>query len=167
MVLTVQSGTHSTVRSEPSSTPPGSPPPAGVHRTGRGPPVRSRLHTTSSVPLGLSLELCPSPNLLGRSGWVRKRSTAARHTLSVNFRSEQTKANRLVRPLGLQIATSVHRKQHRFTESNPGSQIRKQHQFTERNTGLHNTTGSSWPSQDRSQVHPAVRGLRQSLILLH
>ena len=33
------------------------------HKTGRGPPVRSRLHTTSSVPLGLSLELCPSPNL--------------------------------------------------------------------------------------------------------
>ena len=28
---------------------------------------------------------------------IRKSSTAARHTLSANFRSEQTKANRLVR----------------------------------------------------------------------
>ena len=56
-------GTHSPVRSEPSSPPPGSPPCAGGHRNGRGPPVRSRRHTTSSVPLGLSPELCPSPNL--------------------------------------------------------------------------------------------------------
>jgi hypothetical protein len=47
------------------------------------------------VPLELSSELCPSPNLLGRSGWVRKSSTAARYTLSANSRCEQMKANRL------------------------------------------------------------------------
>ena len=40
--------------------------------------VRSRRVTTSFVPLELSSEQCPSPNLLGRSGWVRKSSTAAR-----------------------------------------------------------------------------------------
>ena len=86
--------------------------------------VRSRRVTTSIVPLELSSELCPSSNLLGRSGWVRKSSTAARYTLSANFRSEQMKANRFVRrlqPIGSQEATSVHQSQHRFTESNTSS----------------------------------------------
>ena len=86
--------------------------------------VRSRRVTTSIVRLELSSELCPSPNLLGRSGWVRKSSTAARYTLSANFRSEQMKANRFVRRLqriGSQEATSVHQTQHWFTESNTSS----------------------------------------------
>ena len=102
--------------------------------------VRSRRVTTSIVPLGLSSELCPSSNLLGRSGWVRKSSTAARYTLSANFRSEQMKANRLVRRLQPKVP-------------------RKQHQFTERNTGLQNTTGSSWP-----HLRTTVRSIRQSAV---
>ena len=55
---------------------------------------------------------------------VRKSSTAARYTLSANFRSEQMKANRFVRrlqPIGSQEATSVHQSQHWFTESNISS----------------------------------------------
>ena len=68
----VFNGTRSPVRPAPSSPPPGSPLCADGHRTGRGPgspsPVRSRRLTTSSVPLGLCSELCPSPNL---RGWTR------------------------------------------------------------------------------------------------
>ena len=63
--------------------PPATPQCAGGSCTGRGPPVRSRGLTTSSVPVGLCTELYPSPNLLGRcrggaGGRVRKSSTAAR-----------------------------------------------------------------------------------------
>ena len=59
-------GTHSPVRSEPSSPPPGSPQRAGGHPAiapGADLHVRSRRVTTSFVPLELSSELCPSPNL--------------------------------------------------------------------------------------------------------
>ena len=123
----VFNGTHSPARSEPSSPPPGSPQRAGGHPSiapGAELHVRSRRVTTSFVPLELSSELCASPNLLGWSGWVRKSSTAARYTLSANFRSEQMKANRFDRrlqPIGSQEATSVHQTQHWFTESNISS----------------------------------------------
>ena len=59
----VFNGTHSPVRSEPSSPTPGSSLCAGGSRTWRGPPVRSRRLTTKSEPVGLCTELCPSPNL--------------------------------------------------------------------------------------------------------
>ena len=109
------------------------------------------------VPLELSSELCPSPNLLGRSGWVRKSSTAARYTLSANSRCEQMKANRLVpglQPKGSQKATSVHRMQHRVAKPD-----RFVPQFTERNTGLQNSTGSSWP-----HLRTVVRSIRPSAV---
>ena len=119
--------------------------------------VRSRRVTTSIVRLELGSELCPSPNLLGRSGWVRKSSTAARYTLSANSRCEQMKANGLVpdlQPKGSQKATSVHRMQHTVAKH-----VRSVLQFSERNTGLQNTTGSSWP-----HLRTTVRSLRQSAV---
>jgi hypothetical protein len=107
------------------------------------------------VPLELSSELCPSPNLLGRSGWVRKSSTAARYTLSANSRCERMKANLLVpglQPKGSPKATSVHRMQHSVAIHD-----RFVLQFSERNSGLQNTTGSSWP-----RLRTTLSSIRQS-----
>ena len=109
------------------------------------------------VPLELSSELCPSPNLLGRGGWVRKSSTAARYTLSANSRCERMKANRLVhslQPKGSLKATPVHRMQHSVAIHD-----RFVLQITERNTGLQNTTGSSRP-----RLRSTLRSIRQSAV---
>ena len=63
---------------------------------------------------------------------IRKSSTAARYTLSANSRCEQMRANRLVPACNLQVP-------------------RKQLQFSECNTGLQNTTGSYFSSQNATQ----------------
>ena len=157
----VFNGTHSPVRSEPSSPPPGSPQRDGGHPAiapGAVLHVRSRRVTTSFCAVGAKLRAVPlakSP----RAEWVgsQKFDSCSLHSLG-QLPKRADEANRLVRslqPIGSQNAASVHRLQHRVDLK----VRRKQHQFTERNTGLQNTTGSSWP-----HLRTNVRSIRQSAV---
>ena len=143
----------SPARSEPSSPPPGSPQRAGGHPAiapGADHHVRSRrgLHDKFCA-VGAKLRavrLAKSP----RVEWVgsQKFDSCSLPSLGqLPMRAdERNRSVRSLQPLGSLKATSVHRTQHR---------VAKHDRF------------AVAPSQDHRQVHPAVRGLRQSLILLH